>query len=121
LSDDKKLLQFSLMHNNIISLTRLIGDYDILIEAEEEENSKKISLKFTISDTGIGISKDVQENIFKPFIQGDLTYSKKYQGTGLGLAICKNLIEMLGGKIEFESEENKGTKFEFILILEKFD
>ena len=53
----------------------------------------------------------MKKEIFIPFVQGDISYKKKYQGTGLGLAISKKLVEVIGGKLEFESTENVGSKF----------
>jgi CheY-like chemotaxis protein len=64
---------------------------------------------FTITDTGCGIAKDQQEMLFQPFRQADPSTSRRFGGSGLGLAICKNLIELMGGTIALESEENVGT------------
>jgi PAS domain S-box-containing protein len=72
-------------------------------------------LKFFVSDTGIGIPKEKQELIFQRFRQLDYGYTRAYGGTGLGLAISKGLIEMLGGEIWVESEENKGSTFFFTI------
>lgn len=64
---------------------------------------------FTITDTGCGIPQDQQEMLFQPFRQADPSTSRRFGGSGLGLAICKNLIELMGGTIALESEENVGT------------
>ncbi len=72
---------------------------------------EKVILQFEIEDTGVGIKEEVKKEIFIPFVQGDISYKKKYQGTGLGLAISKKLVEVIGGKLEFESTENIGSKF----------
>jgi len=74
-------------------------------------------LKFFVEDTGIGIAKDKQVIIFEAFRQAEESYTKKYGGTGIGLSIAKKLTELLGGKIWVESEEEKGSKFCFILPL----
>jgi len=72
-------------------------------------------LQFFVSDTGIGIPKEKQELIFQRFRQLDYGYTRAYGGTGLGLAISKGLIEMLGGEIWVESEEDKGSTFFFTI------
>jgi PAS domain S-box-containing protein len=72
-------------------------------------------LEFYVKDTGIGIPKERQEAIFDRFIQADITNEKAHQGAGLGLAITKAYVEMLGGKIWVESEEDKGSTFYFTL------
>ncbi|MEJ7740928.1 MAG: response regulator [Chitinophagaceae bacterium] len=66
-----------------------------------------------VKDTGIGISENRIDEIFEPFVQADPSTSRKYGGTGLGLAICKNLLEMLGGSLQVESVESKGSTFTF--------
>ena len=72
-------------------------------------------LEFFTKDTGIGIQKDFQENIFNRFRQANNSINKKYGGTGLGLSISKGYIELMGGKIWVESEENKGSTFYFTI------
>ena len=71
------------------------------------------SIKFSVKDNGIGISKEQQEHLFIPFEQADGSISRKFGGTGLGLAISKRIIEMLGGEIWVQSELNKGAEFMF--------
>jgi len=72
-------------------------------------------IRFFVSDTGIGITKEKQSIIFDRFTQADLEISRNYGGTGLGLSIVKNLIELMGGEITVESEPGKGTIFSFYL------
>ncbi|SFM20248.1 response regulator [Methanolobus profundi] len=74
-------------------------------------------LNVSIRDTGIGISKDDQNKLFKPFVQLDSSNNRKYEGTGLGLALVKNLIELHGGNIWVESEPGKGSTFIFTIPL----
>ncbi len=73
------------------------------------------SLEFFVSDSGIGIPKEHQKNLFKRFVKIERREQKLYPGTGLGLAISKNLVEMLGGNITFSSEQGQGTTFRFTI------
>ncbi len=79
----------------------------------------KIPLIFSVNDTGIGIPKEKQLIIFESFHQEDRSSERKYGGTGLGLAICKNLVELMAGKIWVKSEKGKGSNFSFTAFLEK--
>ncbi len=76
-------------------------------------NKKTCTLRFEIQDTGIGISKDKHEYIFKKFTQIDASSTRQYGGSGLGLSICKKLIDLMGGKIGVISELGKGSTFWF--------
>lgn len=85
------------------------------IQVKSKPRSKLI---FAVEDTGIGISKEDQKHLFKPFQQADKTVARKYGGSGLGLSICKKLVEGMGGNLQLESEEGKGSKFFFILNMD---
>ena len=72
-------------------------------------------MQFEVKDTGIGISKEDQKYLFSRFYQADDSQRKKFTGSGLGLSICKGMIELMNGKIWFESQSGKGTTFYFTL------
>jgi PAS domain S-box-containing protein len=80
---------------------------------KEKADSGQVSVKFTISDTGIGISAESLALIFDPFMQESQTHENDYGGTGLGLAITKRLIELHQSNISVQSESGKGTQFSF--------
>ena len=88
------------------------GEVVLTVEAETQTDRDAI-LRFSVSDTGIGVPPEQQEAIFKPFIQADGSTTRKYGGTGLGLAISTNLVALLGGRIWLESETGKGSTFHF--------
>ena len=72
-------------------------------------------LHFIIEDTGIGMNKEEVGRIFEPFVQADITFTRKFGGTGLGTTISRQLVEMMGGKIWVESREREGSKFHFTI------
>ncbi|KAI4447610.1 Sensor histidine kinase RcsC [Eubacterium plexicaudatum ASF492] len=74
----------------------------------------KIELFFIVKDTGIGIDQADKEKLFQSFSQADASISRKYGGTGLGLNICKQLVELMGGRIEVEGEKGRGSTFSFL-------
>jgi CheY-like chemotaxis protein/nitrogen-specific signal transduction histidine kinase/HPt (histidine-containing phosphotransfer) domain-containing protein len=78
----------------------------------------KTRLHFIVNDTGIGISPEQQKTIFEPFTQADGSSTRKYGGTGLGLTICRQLIELMGGRIWLESMRGVGSSFHFVIPLE---
>ncbi len=83
----------------------------VLSVATRTLSKEKCMVRFEVSDTGIGMSQEVQDRIFQPFVQADASTTRQFGGAGLGLAITTQLIEMMGGTIEVESEVGHGTTF----------
>ncbi|WIV18696.1 response regulator [Paenibacillus polygoni] len=96
---------------NSIKFTESGGVY--LMASLKEFAQCRYVLEFTIKDTGIGIAPEKADHLFKPFSQLDSSMTRKYGGTGLGLAICKNLVDMMGGTIRVDTEEERGATFVF--------
>ncbi len=86
-----------------------------------EQSDEKVTLKFSVADTGIGIDENKLDGIFDNFQQATSTTSRLYGGTGLGLAIVKQLVEAQGGTIGIESEIDKGSIFSFVLNFDNTD
>ncbi len=105
-SDREKLFQVFI--NLLGNAVKFTSDGFIEFVVSKEDND---SIKFIVSDSGIGIAEEDREIIFEEFRQADGSSSRKYGGTGLGLSISKKIIELLGGNIWFESKLNFGTKF----------
>ncbi len=89
--------------------------------SRSESASASVRLLFRVSDTGIGFHEHVRERLFRPFVQGDGSMTRKFGGSGLGLAICKKLIDLMGGDIQVESAPGKGSTFTFTLSLDRCD
>jgi len=93
---------------------KVVVRMEVLGSADES-----MHVKFYVEDTGIGISSEHCGQIFRPFMQGDSSTTRKYGGTGLGLAISQQLVELLGGDIGVESERGRGSIFWFSAVFER--
>lgn len=116
-SDSSRLKQILInLLNNAIKFTDQ-GEIILKCTSREIENAKLV-LDFEVVDTGIGIAKDKQKEIFDPFKQEDDSTTRKYGGTGLGLVITKSLVELLGGDIHMVTKKGEGTTFKFSINAE---
>ncbi|MCW8347161.1 ATP-binding protein [Vibrio sp. ZSDZ65] len=112
LIDDHRLRQILMnLMSNAVKFTQA-GFVKMTIHVTPIKN-ETCRLMIAVSDSGIGIDKDKQEAIFKPFTQEDSSVTRQFGGTGLGLAISSQLVGLMGGKIEIESEKNHGSTFHF--------
>jgi PAS domain S-box-containing protein len=102
---------------NAIKFTRE-GEVVVRLDCKEEREARAV-VRFSISDTGIGIAPEAVRALFQPFSQADESINRKYGGTGLGLAISKQLVDLMGGEIGVESQPLEGSTFWFALPLER--
>lgn len=101
--------------NNAVKFT---DSGEIVVAAEAIQiDSDQLEVKFTVRDTGMGMTPEQQNKLFQAFSQADTSITRKHGGTGLGLAISKKLTELMGGKIWLESQYNQGSSFYFTAVL----
>lgn len=114
--DGRRLRQVIL--NLLGNAVKFTAKGSILVEAECLENDGQACvLRISVSDTGIGMSRDQLDRLFEPFQQGDTSMTRRFGGTGLGLAISKRLIDLMEGSISVESEAGAGSRFQVTLRL----
>lgn len=102
--------------SNAIKFTEK-GKVEVSVAPEGTEGM----ILITVTDTGIGMSKEIVEEIFEPFTQADSSTSRRYGGTGLGTTISRQLVDLMGGRIWVDAEEGRGSSFRFTLPLEPTD
>lgn len=103
--------------NNAVKFTKS-GSVELYAEVESE-GKKGLKLKIQVKDSGIGLTKEQQNNLFKAFSQADSSTTREFGGTGLGLVISKSLVEKMGGTIGVDSADNEGSTFWFTLQCER--
>ena len=103
--------------SNAIKFTEK-GSVDLLFEMITETVSNQ-TVRITVKDTGIGMDADFKKSLFEKFTQEEASVTRQYGGTGLGMSICKELIELMNGEINVESEKGVGTAISFIITFPK--
>lgn len=117
ISDQLRIKQ--VITNLVSNAIKFTPEGSVVVRAAlEQSQNKKITIKVSVSDTGIGLSKDQQKALFHAFQQADSSTAREFGGTGLGLAISKRLVEQMGGDIGLESEVDQGSTFWFTLRTE---
>ncbi len=104
----------NLLHNAVKFTER--GEVTLTIN-EQQRSEESMRLKFEVSDTGIGISREQQRHLLEPFHQADASITRKFGGTGLGLSISQRLLEIMGSTLELQSTPDEGSSFSFSLLL----
>ncbi len=94
------------------------GEVRIGVKLLSDESKSKNKLRFIVTDTGVGIKKERQKEIFDNFVQEDSSTTRSFEGCGIGLAIAKNVVDQLGGEIRLESVKGKGSQFEVTLPIQ---
>jgi PAS domain S-box-containing protein len=106
--DDRRMRQVLInLLSNAIKFTWEEGSVTVEVEMDAEEQL----VRFSVSDTGIGIAPENMGKLFQPFVQIDSSLSRRYEGTGLGLALVRRIVELHEGGVSFESEVGKGSRF----------
>ena len=117
IGDELRIVQ--VLNNLISNATKFTSVGKIAVEiVKTAQILNRAELFFLVTDTGIGISKENLDKLFKSFSQVDASISRKYGGTGLGLNISKQLVELMDGSIDVQSEPNQGTMFSFSVWVE---
>ena len=116
--DQVHLMQiFSNLLSNAIKYTQEGGEIQLLAEECESNSSVYAKYRFLVCDNGMGMSADFKNTIFDAFTRAENSLTNKIQGTGLGMAITKNLVDLMGGTIDVESEPGQGSCFEVFMDL----
>ncbi|EWH08618.1 Hpt sensor hybrid histidine kinase [Catenovulum agarivorans DS-2] len=117
LADDIRIGQvLGNLISNAIKFTES-GCVTVSAKVLPQSTEQHAQIKFSVTDTGIGLTSEQQQNIFSAFEQADSSTTRKYGGTGLGLALCQKLVTLMGGRLHVTSEKDKGSTFYFELEL----
>ena len=115
IGDEKRLAQvITNLLSNAVKFTPDYGQIGLELKLSEKETDS-CTIMVSVSDSGIGISKEQQELLFNSFVQADNNISRRFGGTGLGLAIAKNIIELMDGEIWIDSDLGQGACFKFTI------
>lgn len=115
-SDSYRIMQIMTnLLSNAIKFTEQ-GEVNVTVKLMDLKDNSAL-IQFSVVDTGIGMTDELKQRLFTPFMQGDLSSTRKYRGTGLGLYITKMLVDLLGGEINIESTVGVGTK---VVVLLRF-
>ena len=116
IGDPKRLRQ--VLSNLISNAIKFTESGTITVQLRQETVSEgRVALHFAVRDTGIGMELDDTQRLFQPFVQADVSTSRKYGGTGLGLAICRHLVNAMGGDIAVKSTPGEGSVFSFSVLV----
>ncbi len=97
------------------------GGISLEVRLEDRLPGDKVAILFSVSDTGMGISPEQQAQLFERFTQADVSTTRQFGGTGLGLSICHDLVELMEGTLEVQSEVGEGSTFKARIVLEADD
>ena len=107
--------------SNAVKFTNSGGAINVDIRKVECEEKDRARVRFSVKDSGIGVTKEQKEKIFEAFSQADSSITRKYGGTGLGLTISSSFVELMGGELDIESEPGQGTMFFFTIEFEEIE
>ncbi len=115
IGDPTRLRQ--ILVNVLGNAVKFTADGEVKVGLLSNLVDEQITVRCLVRDTGIGMSEEVRQRIFRPFRQGDVSTTRQYGGTGLGLSICRHLVDAMGGQLDCQSEPGVGTVFEIQLSL----
>jgi signal transduction histidine kinase/CheY-like chemotaxis protein len=107
--------------SNAVKFTNSGGAINVNIRREPCDTPNRARVRFEVQDSGIGVTAEQKARIFEAFGQADTSITRKYGGTGLGLTISSSFIDLMGGKLDLESEPGQGTTFFFTLEFEEIE
>ena len=118
-SDSVRLRQIIInLLSNAIKFTPNFGTVCLKIVLQSDEKEQQ-NIRFSIKDSGVGIAESKIEKIFKPFVQADVSTTRKFGGTGLGLSISSDLLKVFGSELKVHSQEGEGSEFYFDIVFKK--